>query len=206
MSRLQDLLFDWVANQPAVTGIVLFLAGALYGLLGFRMLRFLLTLSCGAIGAVGGVVTARLLGQPEGWCMAAAASALGGLALLWRTPAMVLTSGAVWAVLGTHVATQCMMRGPVLWVVMGGCGCAGLVLALLSRKAMAVVVTTIQGAGLMIVGFVGVVSTIIPTFGSTFRVCARNQSFLVPVLLLMVATTLYSCQARSHQGDIRTGV
>jgi hypothetical protein len=47
---------------------------------------------------------------------------------------------------------------------------------------------------------------VIPTFGSTFRICARNQSFMVPILLAMVAATLYSCQARARQGDIRTGI
>jgi len=204
--RLQDTLFEWIASQPALTGMVVLAAGALYGLLGFRLLRFLLVLACVGVGSAIGLVAAAFLEQPPAIPIALGALALGGVGAAWKTPAAVITTTAVWAVLGTYLAAQFGLRGTGMWAVLGTAGAIGLVLSLVSRQAMAVLVTTLLGAGLMIVGFVGVASTVIPTFGSTFRVCARNQSYLVPILLAMVTATLYSCQARARQGDIRTGL
>ena len=82
----------------------------------------------------------------------------------------------------------------------------GLVLGLVSREPMAILFTTLQGAGLTIVGFVGLSSTVLPTLGQTFRQMAGNNGLLVPVLIVMLTVTGYSYQASSRQGDIVSGL
>ncbi len=167
MSRLQDTLFEWIATQPALTGLVILAAGALYGLLGFRLLRFLLVLACLGVGSAIGLVASAFLGQPPAILIALGALLVGGVGAAWKTPATIVTTTAVWAVLGAYLAAQCGLRGTSLWVGLVVSGVAGVILSLVSRQAMAVLVTTLLGAGLMIVGFVGVASTIIPTYASS---------------------------------------
>ena len=67
---------------------------------------------------------------------------------------------------------------------------------------MTVVMTTLQGTVLMIVGFVGAASELAPSVGLTFRDWADGQSLLVPILLLMLFVTAYSYQSSAQRGDI----
>lgn len=205
MLELQDTSLEWVAHQPAATGLVIFAAGLLYGFVGFRMFSGLLLATCAALGYGAGSLTAALLNQPD-----TAFSLLGagaGLLLAAKAPrlAVVVGSGCVWALLGAFLVDQCGAR--TLFVLMG-CGLTGSLGALfayLCPRSMTVILTTLQGAVLMLVGFTGAATHVLPSIGTTFLSWASSTSWLVPVMLAMLFTMTYSIQTMSQQGDIQTG-
>ncbi len=67
---------------------------------------------------------------------------------------------------------------------------------------MTVVLTTLQGTVLMIIGFVGAAGELVPSVGSTFREWADAQSLMVPFLVLMLFVTGYSYQSSAQRGCI----
>jgi len=201
----QQFIFNWVAAQSALTGTVIAAAGVVFGLYGFRMLRFLVGLSCAGLGYVGGVLLAGLIQMPELTVVPVLALGGGVFGLLMPSPATILANAATWAVLGAYLTAQ--FGFPTTAGVVAGCllGCAGGVLAVLNRRTMVVLMTSVQGAALFIIGFVGLASALMPSVGITFRQWSRHQSLVVPILLLMLVLTAYTCQVNARQGNLRTG-
>jgi len=68
-----------------------------------------------------------------------------------------------------------------------------------------IILTSIQGGMLMIIGFVGTTSQLAPSLASTFVEWTGELSFMGPLLLTMAVVTGYSVQANMQQGDISTG-
>ena len=79
-------------------------------------------------------------------------------------------------------------------------------IVLVSLRPMIMVTTALQGSSLMVMGFVGVATAVLPSLGYTFRGFAQDYSLVVPVLLTMLVVTSYSHQGSAQQGDILTGV
>ena len=129
----------------------------------------------------------------------------GAAALAWPRPALVLASGATWALLGGYLADEFSLPGDLVWIAFGLCGGIATVMAVLCRRAMTILLTSLQGAALTVVGFVGLSATLLPSISTTFRAWSDGRSLVVPVLMGMLATTAYSCQANLCQGDIVTG-
>ena len=205
MPNLQRELLAWAAAQPVLTGLLLLTAGAVYGFFGFRMFKFLLVLTCAGLGWFAGGAAAIAADLPTQWLSPAGAVALVLLSLKCEKPSAVLASGCVWGALGYYIAAQLHLSITGTWLT-GGLACAfGVLFSLLSYRTMMVVLTVIQGAVLLVVGWVTVSTRVVPSVGVTFRHWANSQSLLIPIFLAMLVVTAYSYQAMHQQGDIRTG-
>ena len=198
------MLFEWVAGQPGITGAVILAAGLLSAFYGVRMIRLLLVVYCGGIGYMAGGIAAGLADLPP-------ATAVGGclfgaiVALAWQDAATVLASGATWAVLGAHLAEELDLRDYLVWSVMGLGGGIAALMTILCRRSMTILLTSLHGAAMIIVGFVGVTATFLPSVSATFQAWASGGSTLVSLLIGMLVATGYSCQANFCQGNIVTG-
>ena len=208
MTDYQSLLLDWIAARSGYTGAIIFAAGLLYVFYGLRTLRLLLVLSAGGLGCLTGVLATKLVltNQPELVVIAVAGLATTGLALFRPRWAVVMCNCVTWAAIGGHLASQVGLNARGIWVALGVCGGTGLILALLSRDLMTALLTAAHGAALLLVGFVGLTSTMLPSVATTFRSWAHNQPWFTPVLLAMLTMMAYSIQAMHRQGDIQSGV
>lgn len=206
MLPYQHAVVSWIAEQAGLTGVVIFAAGLLSAFYGFRFLRFLLMIACAGLGYVGGWLLTEHVGQPPLVCGAAGAIAAGLLGLAWPTPAVALGSSGTWALLAAYIGSQVGLKGPALWIGVGLLGGIGLLMTLVCRRAMTLLLTSLHGAAWMIIGFVGAACAFMPAVGATFKSWASGPSYVVPILLLMLVATGYSCQANARQGDIRSGV
>lgn len=205
MLDVQDSLFRWAAAQPAATGLVLFGTGLVFGFFGFRMFSLLLSVSLAALGALAGLLAGDAAGLPVDMTAVTGALVGGLVAVSWRPGATALACGATWGLLGAYLLIQFGFKGWPVPTALLVCGGLGALFALLCPRTMQVVLTTLQGATLLVVGFVAVSSQMLPSVGGTFRAWADDWSLLVPGLLAMVAITAYSYQAMNQQGDIRSG-
>lgn len=205
MPNLQRELLAWAAAQPVLTGLLLLTAGAVYGFFGFRMFKFLLVLTCAGLGWFAGGAAAIAADLPAQWLSPAGAVALGLLSLKCEKPAAVLASGCVWGALGYYIAAQLRLPTMGTWLT-GSLACVfGVLFTLLSYRTMMVVLTVMQGAVLLVVGWVAISTRLLPSVGVTFRQWANNESLLIPMFLAMLIVTTYSYQTMQQQGDIRTG-
>jgi hypothetical protein len=202
---LQRQLFTWAAIQPAVTGLIVLMAGVVYGFFGFRLFRFLLAVTCAGLGWLVGLWLALATGFPAAAIAPAAGLGGGLLSLKWQRPAVVIALSMTWAILGYYLAIQTHVP-KVMWLPTGGVtGLLGALFGCLCYKTTTVILTTLQGVTLMVLGFVAVATQIVPAVGSTFRQWANNQSLLVPVFMTMLFAAAFSYQSTHLQGDIRTG-
>jgi hypothetical protein len=201
----QNLVFRWAALQAAATGAAIFALGLLSAFLGFRFARFLLAVSTAGVAGVAGWNLAEALELPTALpALVLAAGALAA-ALRYQRVGVVTSAGATFAALGYYLATQTGLHLSARWACALVAGGFGVTLAWLNKRSMPLVVTTVQGAVLMVVGFVGLSNALLPSLGVTFRQWSAESALLVPVLLSMLCVTAYSYQANMQQGDIRTG-
>ena len=90
-------------------------------------------------------------------------------------------------------------------MVMGGIGLfLGFALSYGGSRSLPILVTTRQGAMILMLGFVGLADLFAPTFAETF-VRWSGHWMIVPTLLGMLVVLGYSVQANAQQGDIRAG-
>ena len=147
-----------------------------------------------------------LLGLVEGEASTTMEVSLGALfAALSATrerTAVLIICGGTWALMGHYLSIQLRLPGYVPLAVFLLAGMFGALFAHLSYRPMTVVLTTLQGTVLMIIGFVGAVSELVPSVGTTFREWADAQSLLVPFLTVMLFVTGYSYQCNAQRGSI----
>lgn len=205
MSDLQTELFRWAATQPLPAGALLLLAGIVYGFFGFLVFRFLLAVTCAGLGWGVGTIAATATDSAVNVWGPAAALALAALSLKWERPAVAVASGGVWGTLAAYLAGLFDVPPIGVWVAGGVTGCLGVLFAVLNYRTNTVVLTTLQGVALLLVGFVALASNAMPAVGATFRQWASNQVLVVPVLMTMLFVAAYSYQAMCQRGDIRTG-
>jgi hypothetical protein len=201
----QDLIFRWASFQTGGTGASIFTFGLLYAFFGFRFSRLLLAVSAGGFGALAGWHLADPAGQPPAAAALMLAAGTVALALRYRQAGVVVAAAATFAALGYYLAAQFGLPTVAKSVCAAAGSGLGMAFAWLNRRAMPLAVTTVQGAVLMIVGFVGLSNALLPSLGITFVEWAATWSLLVPVLLGMLCVTAYSYQANAQQGDIRSG-
>jgi hypothetical protein len=201
----QTRLFDWIAAQHGLMGATFLVLGLLYGLCGYRFIRFLVLVPCTGLGCLVGFVLADVAKLPPGVTVPVMGVLGGILAIGHRWGAILLTSTATLGALGAYLTTQAGACLTVVLIGVGICATLGLVLTLLSRQSMIMLHTTLLGAALCVVGFVGLAAATMPEVAGSFRRLAYNYWLVVPLMLLMACVTLYSYQANLRQGDILTG-
>lgn len=201
----QVLIFRWASFQTSGTGAAIFALGLLCAFFGFRFARFLLAMSAGGVGAIVGWKLAGLTGLTPVLTSLLLAAGMGTVALRYRQVGLMAAVATTFAALGYYLAAQFGLHVAAKWVCVCVGGGLGLALPCLNRRAMPLVVTSVQGVALMIVGFVGLSNALLPSLGVTFLEWAADWSLLVPAMLGMLWVTAYSCQANTQQGDIRSG-
>jgi hypothetical protein len=72
-------------------------------------------------------------------------------------------------------------------------------------RSLPIIVSVLQGAALMVIGFVGVADNLAPSLANTFTDWARTIPLMIPVLMTMLFVLGYSVQANQQQGDMQTG-
>jgi hypothetical protein len=205
LEHYQHAILVWVASQAGLTGAVIFAAGLLSAFHGVRMLRIVLPVVCAELGyalALALAAWAELAPLPV---VAAFVVLSVVVALLRPRAAAVLASGITWALLGAFLAAQLGFKGLVVWATLALLGGMGTLLTVVSRPTMTILLTSLHGAAGMIVGFVGIAATVMPVVSDTFRSWADEQSLVIPVVLAMLVTAGYSCQANGMRGDLRVG-
>lgn len=206
MHTVQSEVFTWAAQQPGITGLVLFGLGIAYAFFGMKMFIGLLPIACAVMGWMIGAAIGTSTENPVLMTAALGTLTLGLVGIFWRKLATMLACALTGGVLGLYLGDQ-INANQIIVIVLGG---AGLILsAMFARmcpRTMPVLLTTTLGTALLVIGFVGVTSKFFPEIGGTFRYWAASFTLTVPVLSLMVFVASYSYQSMSVRGDMITGM
>jgi len=200
----QSLIFRAASHWSEATALVVLGLGLLYTLQGFRFARFLVAVSCAGGGLAVGGILGKLAGFPV-VSAAVGAAVLGLLALIRYRLGLALASAFTIGALGPYIGVQLGVKPNMVPVVTAAAFSAGYSLIWVCRRTLPIVVTIIQGAGLLVVGFVGLTCALAPSLGLTFVDWANNIPVMVPGLMLMLCALGYSVQANAHQGDMESG-
>ena len=205
MIDYQSYVLHHAVYWPVSTSLALLAAGALYGLQGFRFARVLLAITCAGGGfAVGGVVS-EMVSYPPIIGSLGLAVIFGLLAIMKLRVGVTMSAGLIFGLLGNYIAIRAHLAGVTPLYAAAAGAFVGLALAWGRQRSLPILVTTVQGAGLMLIGFVGVAATLAPTLAGTFVDWAGNMTLMVPMFLVMLIALGYSVQANLQQGDIRAG-
>jgi hypothetical protein len=200
----QSLIFRFASHWSAATSLVVLGVGLLYTLQGFRYARLLTAVSCAGGGLVVGGIVVGLAKLPLPLAFGIAAS-LGLVALLRFRAGLALTSAFATGALAQYLVAQIGLD-PIITLIAAGTGFpAGLSLIWVCRRSLPILVTIVQGAGLLVVGFVGITNAVAPSLGQTFLEWAADIPLMVPGFMLMLCVLGYSVQANAQQGSIETG-
>jgi hypothetical protein len=200
----QRLIFDAASRWPEATSLVVLGIGLLYLLQGFRFARFLLPVTCVGGGLVSGTIVASLTGLPP-LAAVAVAGGLGFLTLVRFGVALKLASAFTFGALAQYLAVQLGFDpNMVIGIAIAGFA-GGFYLYWVCRQSLTILVTILQGAGLLVVGFVGLTSALAPSLGVTFQEWAECIPLMVPTLMTMLCVLGYSVQANARRGDMETG-
>jgi hypothetical protein len=200
----QRLIFQFASHWSLATALAVLGVGLLYALQGFRFARFLITLSCAGGGLVLGWILSELTGVPLAIAFLPA-GILALLALVRFHIGLKVASAFTGSALAQYLAAQLGMM-PSLTLVAAGVGlCIGYSLIWLCRRTLPILVTVVQGAGLLVVAFVGLTNALAPSLGLTFLEWAAGIPLMVPGLMLMLCVLGYSVQANAQQGAMESG-
>jgi hypothetical protein len=201
----QQYALQTATSWPVSTSLALFATGILFGLQGFRFARFLMAANCAVVGFIGGGITSQIVGYPPVIGGFAIAIAAGALSLTRIRVGVTVSATVTFALAGHYLAVRfgLLSPAPLIGAAMGAL--IGLALAWGEQRSLPILVTTLQGAGLMVIGFVGIAASLAPSLAGTFVAFAHDISLFVPVLLTMLIALGYSVQANLQQGDIRSG-
>lgn len=204
MYDFQSLIFRSASRWSEVTSLVVIAVGLLYTLQGFRFARFLIALSCAGAGLAAGGAVANMLNLPL--VVALASAGVLGIAALARFRwGLAVASTFTFGALAQYMATRIGLS-PSPTLIIGGLGLVGgASLIWVCRRPLPILVTMVQGAALILVGFVGLTSAVAPTLGTTFVTWTTEYSLMAPAFMLMLCVMGYSAQANAYQGDITSG-
>lgn len=205
MPDIQRELFRWAVAQPGAVGMALFGLGLLYAFLGFRFHTALLGLTCGFVGSVVGLAVGQIADLDSTIGLLAGTGIGVSLLFINRLIATVVATAAVWGTLGYYILYQFGMEPPTLTIAALALMVLGGGFACVCKRSAQAVLTSMQGVALMVVGWVGLASAIMPSVGQTFVDWASSWSLLVPFVMVMLFVTGYSYQSMNLRGDIQTG-
>jgi hypothetical protein len=198
----QKLVLGWIAHQHWTVGAVVMAAGLLYGFQGVRVFKFVLGLSSALIGLLAGLMAAVTFELPPIFVGPIFGAAAAAFSVSQQRTAMIGVGGATWGVLGHYLAMQVGLPGIAPLIAMAVTGGFGALFAYLCFRPMMVVVTSLHGIMLIVIGFVGMANKLMPTVGETFVVWAHSWTLLVPMLMTMLFVMSYSYQSSAQRGDI----
>lgn len=205
MPDFQHVLFRWAESQPLANGAIFLIIGILCGFHGFRVFTLILAASTGFVGWLVGAIAAGMAQVSTFAGGAVGAVLLAILALRKPKPAIAINCALTYGLLGIYLTHQLGISRDLSWALAGAATLAGLVFALLNTDTMAVVLTTLQGSVLIVLGFVSVSNAAFPSVGNTFVDWSSSQGLVVPIFLGMIVTAAYAYQSSQKQGDIRAG-
>lgn len=202
----QSLVFNWISLQGPATSLVVVALGALFSLHGFRFGRMLVALIGTLLGFFFGLLAGETLGLPVLALGLAIGGSLGLLSLARYRIGLALGSVATFGTLGYYLAYQLGMPAQVVpWFgLLGAAG--GLSGMWLYTRALPVVLTALHGAALLVIGGVGLASSVLPSMAATFVTWSASIGVLVPFMMTMLVVTGYAYQVNAAQGDMETGV
>lgn len=205
MYDIQESLFRWAGAQNPSTALMIVGVGLLFALQGFRFARFLFAFTAGGAGFLIGGIIAAVLGLPAPPTAIFCGAILGGLGMYRFAIGACISSMFIFSMLVANlVARFTGDPNPILFGL--GVGClVGLSLRWICARAMPIIVTTVEGAALLIVGFVGLASGLAPSLGQTFVDWSQTIPLLTPAMMVMLFVLGYSVQSNAQQGDVRTG-
>lgn len=205
MQDFQDLVFRWAQMQPATTAMFIMAIGLLFSLQGFRFARALFGLTSGIGGFVVGSLLADALRVPAFPIATGLAGVLGCAGLVSYRLGMVISSGFVFALLSQYLVARFTANPSNLLIALVFGAALGFSLRWVCLRSLPIIVTDIQGAALLVVGFVALASNLAPSLAGTFTGWARSVPLMIPVLMVMLFVLGYSVQANQQQGDTMTG-
>lgn len=205
MYDIQENLFRWVGSQSQATSLIIVAAGLLFALQGFRFARFLFAFTAGGAGFLIGAALAAVLALPAPPAAILSGALLGALALFRFSLGACISAMFIFGMLGANLVAR-FSADPNSVLFGMGVGClAGLSLRWISARTMPIIVTTVEGAALLIVGFVGVTGALAPSLATTFVDWSQTIPLLTPAMMVMLFVLGYSVQSNAQQGDVRTG-
>lgn len=204
----QGLILEYARNWSQGTAVVVFAVGLLYALQGFRFARILLAISCAAAGWILASVVAspaEQAGIPPRVVHAVCAVLLGVQPLVRYRIGVIVASTCTFAFVAFDLAVRLIGEPQValLAAVMGAAG--GCSLYWLHRRCLPLLLTAMHGALLVLLGFVGLASGVLPELAETFVGFSRDWPWVLPLLLAILCITGYTVQANAYQGDIVVG-
>jgi len=177
---------DWVRylqQSGGLLGIPLLLGGVVLMLSGWRLWKVAVTFSFGIIGAVIGVMIAEggqysLLYAGIGFVL------LGAASYPPVNYSVVVLGGAIGASIINYLFSGFGLAPVALWTITGIGLVASCALAFLNLRQVVVLVTSFEGAVLLLSAAVAFLSEV-PELFHFFRPMAYKGSFFVPFLLLV---------------------
>ena len=198
------ILKDALHWEPA-TALALFAIGTLYAMQGFRFARFLFAVSAAVAGFAVAAVIAAATETPPIVPGLAAGAVLGIVALLRLSVGVTFGAIVTFGFYGVYFAERMGFSQPNVIT----CAVAGLflgaALAWGGQRSLPILISTMQGAVLMVLGFVGVAHILAADFATTFVAWSSRFGLVVPLLMTMLIVMGYSVQANAQQGDLRNG-
>jgi hypothetical protein len=205
MTDYQDFAFHWAASQTSLTALVIIGIGLLFALQGFRFARPLFALTSATAGFLLGILIGEALKTPAFPISAGMAGVLGAAGLVRYRLGIVISSTLVFSVLSQYLVSRFSNNPSNLLFALVFGAALGMSLRWICMRSLPIIVTVIQGAALMVVGFVGVADNMAPSLANTFTDWARTIPLMVPVLMTMLFVLGWSVQANQQQGDMQTG-
>ncbi len=205
MTEYQRILVELMASETWLTGLVIMGVGLLSGFYGFRMFRYLVILYCAGLGAWGGWELTKLVDISPPLVMGGLASIAGLLALRWPRPGTVCASAGIWGAVAGYLLLQFGFGSTVVLSAFGVGLAIGLVFAILYPRTTPVLLSTMVGSALIVLGFIGLSCDLLPAVGNTVKVWALGKSPFITMLLIVLTVMAYSVQAMEKQGDMYTG-
>ena len=186
---------EWVRylqSSGGLIGIPLALGGLVLMLGGWRIWKAAVVLSFAIIGAAVGAVVAKE-GSHTHLYAAIGFLALGAVSFPPVNYSVVVLGGIIGAAIVNHVSAGLGVAPPVLWVVTGIGLLAACALSFLNLRQVVVVITSFEGAVLLLSAAVAFLSEV-PGLYEYFRTTAYQGSVIVPFLLLVPTAVGTMCQ------------
>ncbi|MCP4247383.1 MAG: hypothetical protein GY778_10085 [bacterium] len=177
---------EWVLylrQSGTLMGIPLALSGLILMLGGWRLWKLAVVLTFGIIGTAVGAQLARSPDQV--WLYAAIGCiVLAGVSYPPVKYSVAVLGGLIGAALVHYTITGFAVTGWALWLGSGVALAGAFALSLLHQREIIVVVTSFEGAVLIISAAVALLSTV-PGLFHYFRAMAHEGSIFIPFLLLV---------------------
>lgn len=205
MTDLQSLVLDAALRWPPSVTLVILVAGLLYLTQGFRFARFLLALTAAAGGFAVGAGFANTFGLPAEILGLTLGGVLGLLAISKLMYGTIVSSVMVWALIAQWFAVKFEFPPSWITIIVSIGALLGAALFWIARRPLPLLITTLQGAAMVIVGFVGAAKVVAPSLAFTFTDWANSGVFLIMLMMTMLTVLGFSLQSTAKQGDIRSG-